>query len=279
MISKNLAQRIIIAAVAIPIIIFLVFSGGDVFLAFILLLAAIGIIEYLLQGGLRPQSPFFIIPFIGAVGAVWLTGIGRGAYGSLSLLGVFLLIGMMLAVGKEPVDKLFARLTYIVWGSFYIGLLYPFVYLIRGEAGWMEAAPGRWWLSFLLGSLWLGDTAAMFFGKSFGRHKLAPAVSPNKTIEGFLGGFVGVLVVAMVFKIFWLRDIAAYHLIALALLIALFGQLGDLAESLWKRSLAIKDSSHIIPGHGGVLDRFDSLLFSAPVVYVYLKYIINAPWL
>jgi len=93
MISKNLAQRIIIAAVAIPIIIFLVFSGGDAFLAFILLLAAIGIIEYLLQGGLRPQSPFFIIPFIGVVGTVWLTGIGRGAYGSLSLLGVFLLIG------------------------------------------------------------------------------------------------------------------------------------------------------------------------------------------
>jgi phosphatidate cytidylyltransferase len=279
MISRNLIQRIAVAAVAIPAILFLVFRGGDLFLYFVLLLASVGMIEYLKNGHMAVYSPFFLLPFIGAVAAVYLSATGRGEYGLFSLLGVFLAVGILLAVGSDPVERLFSRLTYIVWGTFYIGLLYPFVYLIRGQSGWMEPAPGRWWLFLLLGSLWLGDTAAMFFGKSFGRHKLAPTVSPNKTIEGFIGGFIGVIVAAMVFKIFWLREIPAYHFLLISLLVGLFGQLGDLVESLWKRSLGIKDSSHIIPGHGGVLDRFDSLLFSAPVLYLYLKYVLHLGWL
>lgn len=279
MISKNLAQRIAVAAVAIPAILFLVFRGGDLFLYFVLLLAAIGIYEYLHGGGYRILSLPFLVAFLGVVGAVWLSSIGQDAYGRMALVFAFLLIGMILAVGKEPNEKLFSRLTYLVWGLAYIGLLYPFVYLIRGKAAWMAPAPGQWWLFFLLGSLWLGDTAAMFFGSNFGKHKLAPSVSPHKTIEGFIGGFVGVFLVALLFKLVWLKDVAVIHFIALSILIGLFGQLGDLAESLWKRSLGIKDSSSIIPGHGGVLDRFDSLLFASPVVYYYLKYILHAVWL
>ncbi len=278
MISKNLTQRLIVAAVAIPAILFMVFLGGDLFLYFVLLLAAIGMYEYLSGAKIAMHSPFFMVPFAGVVASVYLTATGNDVLGGLCLLGIFILIGIMLAVGKEPIDRLYSRLTYIVWGCFYIGLLYPFVYLIRGETGWMEAAPGQWWLFLLLGSLWLGDTAAMFFGKMFGKHKLAPIVSPNKTVEGFIGGFIGVVIVAMIFKIFWLTDINAYHLIIISILIGLFGQLGDLVESLWKRSLGIKDSSALIPGHGGVLDRFDSLLFSAPVLYLYLKYIMHSSW-
>lgn len=279
MISKNLAQRLAVAAVAIPAIVFLIFRGGDLFLYFVLLLAAIGMYEYLAGGKIGVGSPFFIIPFVGVMAAVYLGATGREPYAGFCLLGVFLVVGQLLAIGRDTVDRLFSRLTYIMWGSLYLGLLYPFVYLIRGDAGWMTPAPGRWWLFLLLASLWVGDTAAMFFGKMFGKHKLAPTVSPNKTIEGFVGGFIGVIVIAVIFKIFWLKDVAAYHLIFLSLLIGLFGQLGDLVESLWKRSLGIKDSSALIPGHGGVLDRFDSLLFSAPVMYLYLKYILHSTWL
>jgi len=273
MISKNLAQRIAIAVVFIPLILFLVFRGGDFFLYFILLLAAVGTYEYFAGGGFRLYSPFFLIPFAGIISTIWLNATGYTRLGSLPLLGVFLLVGIMLAIGKDPVETLFRKLVYIIWGSFYLGLLYPYVYRIRGEAAWMEPSPGQWWLLLLFASLWLGDTAAMFFGKSFGRHKLAPTVSPNKTVEGFLGGLVGYLVAAMVVRIFWLTDVATYHFVIIALLLGLFGQLGDLVESLWKRSLGIKDSSNIIPGHGGVLDRFDSLLFSAPVLYLYLRYV------
>jgi len=279
MISKNLAQRLAVAAVAIPAILFMVFRGGDIFLYFIILLAALGMYEYLRGSGLKIYDIYFLIPFAGVVGSVYLTATGQPLFGGYCLLGVFLITGILLATGKDTIENIYSRLTYIVWGSLYLGLLYPFVYLIRGEAGWMEPAPGRWWLFLLLGALWLGDTAAMFMGKSFGRHKLAPTVSPNKTIEGFIGGFIGVIVVAMIFRIFWLQDVAAYHFIIISLLIGLFGQLGDLVESLWKRYLGIKDSSAIIPGHGGVLDRFDSLLFSAPVVFLYIKYILRPDWM
>ncbi len=279
MISKNLAERIAVAAIAIPAILFMVFRGGDTFLYFILLLAAIGMYEYLHNGGYRLVSLLFAVVFIGAIGAVWLTAIGMDGFGRMTLVAAFLLTGMILAVGKEPTERLFSRLTYLVWGLAYIGLLFPCVYLIRGHAAWMTPAPGQWWLFFLLGSLWLGDTAAMFFGSNFGKHKLAPSVSPHKTIEGFIGGFIGVFLVAALFKAVWLKDVDVVHFLILSVLIGLFGQLGDLAESLWKRSLGIKDSSSIIPGHGGVLDRFDSLLFASPVVYFYLKYILHAAWL
>ncbi|MFH1700286.1 MAG: phosphatidate cytidylyltransferase [Candidatus Zixiibacteriota bacterium] len=275
MVSKNLIQRIIVATIAIPVILFLIFRGGNWFLYFILLLSGIGMVEYLRGGKLPAGSPCFYLPLLGVLTSVYLTATGHASFGLYCLLGVFLVIGIILATGKDPVKNLNDKLTYIVWGSFYIGLLYPYIYMIRGNAVWMDPPPGRWWLFFLMGSLWVGDTAAMFFGKQFGKHQLAPAVSPNKTIEGFIGGYIGVFLVALIFKIYWLTEIEIIHFVILSVLIGTFGQLGDLVESLWKRSINIKDSSAIIPGHGGVLDRFDSLLFAAPVVYLYLKYVMN----
>lgn len=278
MISRNMVQRTSVAAVAIPAILFMVFRGGDLFLYFILLVAAIGMYEFLSRFGCRASEAVTIISFVGAVGAACLAAVGQVVYGGYCLLAIFLLVGMLQAIGRDPVDKLYSRLTYLVWCCAYISVLWPFVFWIRGRSEWLQPAPGQWWLFFLLGAIWLGDTAAMLFGSQLGRHKLAPSVSPNKTVEGFVGGFVGIFVVAAIFKIFWIKDIAVVHLLALSILIGFFGQLGDLVESLWKRSLGIKDSSGIIPGHGGVLDRFDSLLFAAPPTWLYLKYIIHAFW-
>lgn len=279
MISKNLAQRIAVAAVAIPAILFLTFFGGPWFLCFVLIIAAVAMYEFLDGGGVAIRSVFFTIPFVGTVGSVYLIAQEEMVLGMTALLGGFLLIGVLSAIGRESVERLFSRMTYIIWGSFYIGLLCPLVYLIRGHSIWMAPAPGRWWLFFLFASIWVGDTAAMYFGQHFGRHKLAPEISPNKSWEGFWGCFLGIFVVAAVFKCFWMSTVSVGHFMALSVLIGLFGQLGDLVESLWKRSLHIKDSSALIPGHGGVLDRFDSLLFSAPVLYLYLKYILQAAWL
>ncbi len=279
MISKNLMQRLAVAAVAIPAILYMIFKGGDAFLYFVILLSAVGMYEYLRGLKLPVRSIFFVVPFVGTVGCVYLTATGQQLLGSYCLLAVFLLTGLLLATGKDEIKDLFYREMYIIWGVFYIGLLYPFVYLVRGDAEYLINAPGGWWVFYLLSSLWVCDTAAMFFGSQFGKHQLAPAVSPNKTIEGFIGGFIGAGVIATIFKLFWLKDVDIYHFVFLSLIIGTFGQLGDLVESLWKRAIGIKDSSAIIPGHGGVLDRFDSLLFAAPIVFLYLKYVLDSPWL
>ena len=95
-------------------------------------------------------SPFFLIPFVGVLGAVYFIAAGSAVYGAFCLLGIFLIMGILLAIGTEPIEVLFNRLVYIIWGSFYIGLLYPFVYLIRGQAEWMSPAAGSWWIFYLL---------------------------------------------------------------------------------------------------------------------------------
>ena len=141
MISANLAQRIAVAAVAIPAILFLVFWGGDIFLYFILLLTALGLFEYLNGGGIKPYSIFFLIPFVGVLAAVYLKATGVGQFGELSLLGIFLIVGVLLSIGAEPAGLLFSRLIYIIFGSFYLGLLYPYVFLIRGQSDWLSIAP------------------------------------------------------------------------------------------------------------------------------------------
>lgn len=278
MISKNLAQRLAIAAVFIPLILFLVFRGGDLLLHFILILTLIGGMEYQGKGKFSKPNLPAAVGIIASIAAVTLISLGQSLIGGLTLVGGFLVVGLIQALRRDPPERLFPDLSYIVWGMFYIGLLWPFVFLIRGRSAWMEPAAGQWWLFFLLGAIWLGDTAAMFFGSKLGRHKLAPTISPNKTVEGLLGGYLGILLAAVLFKLLWLKEVEFYHFIVLTFLVGTFGQLGDLAESLWKRSIGTKDSSGIIPGHGGVLDRFDSLVFAAPPVWCYLKFILRAPW-
>jgi phosphatidate cytidylyltransferase len=113
----------------------------------------------------------------------------------------------------------------------------------------------------------------MFGGKAFGKRKLAPTVSPNKTIAGFISGLFGGVIVAVIMHFWRLPDTAFPILIGAGVVVSIIGQLGDLVESCWKRAVEIKDSSAIIPGHGGVLDRFDSLVFSAPVLYAYLYFL------
>jgi phosphatidate cytidylyltransferase len=165
----------------------------------------------------------------------------------------------------------------LIWGILYLGGLYPFVILL-GTTAWLpyvDAFSGGDCLLFLFALLWVGDTAAMWVGSALGKHRLAPAVSPNKTIEGFIGGLLGAAVIGIVMALWKFSGLPWYHVLGIAIGCSLFGQLGDLVESMWKRSLGIKDSSTLIPGHGGVLDRFDSLLFAAPFMYFYLKNLVT----
>jgi phosphatidate cytidylyltransferase len=156
-------------------------------------------------------------------------------------------------------------------GTSAAGLLlvaWPLSYIVRIHA----VETGRLWLLFTLALIWAGDTLAYFTGRAVGQHPMAPQISPKKTWEGAAGNVVGSLLAAGIFSR-WL-DVGLTHLLAIALLANVAGQLGDLVESAYKRGAGVKDSGTLLPGHGGMLDRVDALIFAAPVVWVYLSFVL-----
>jgi len=286
-VSRNLLARISVAAATIPLILWICYQGGWWLFGMISLFAMIGAVEFLINEGHRLTRVHFWLGFMAVVAilsrlAVGIAGVGGDLQSVTGLffteapwivLALFLLSAMLFATGKESPDLLFKRHVRLIWGVIYIGLLYPFVFLL-GDTLYLpypDSFSGGDCLLFLFGLLWVGDTAAMGIGSWLGKHKLAPTVSPNKTVEGFVGGLLGAVAIGILMLFWKFSSVPWYHVLLIALGCSIFGQLGDLVESMWKRSLGIKDSSAIIPGHGGVMDRFDSLLFAAPFMYVYLK--------
>lgn len=166
----------------------------------------------------------------------------------------------------------FIDVSLTLLGFMYAGVLFSFVYLVNIKSSGEFLV----WLIFI-GS-WLSDTAAFYSGKFFGKHKLSPRVSPKKTIEGSLGGMIGATVFSGIFGIIisnYVNIMPIYHYFVIGALCGIFGQFGDLVASSIKRYVGIKDYSNLIPGHGGILDRFDSIIFSATVIFYYLTFIIG----
>lgn len=283
--SKNYLARIIVAAIFIPTILWISYQGGWWLFGMLFIFSLIAINEFLSQENIRPNQILFWITLFTVI-LLFANGTSEflmrcmtfeqskilASTAIIPLTVVFFLIsGIILSLGKEPAADLFTRHSRLLWGAVYVGLLYPIVFLVGLGIG---NHSGGDLLLFLLGIIWIGDTAAMEIGKRFGKNKLAPSISPNKSIEGFVAGFFGAALVAVLMHYWKFPSISVLHLLLVAIGCSLFGQLGDLVESMWKRSLNIKDSSSIIPGHGGILDRFDSLLFAAPFMYVYFKLIV-----
>jgi len=168
---------------------------------------------------------------------------------------------------KAPVRERALGLIGDALGLVYVTVgLYPVV-AIRFDFG----SEGIRWLLILLAVTWAGDVAAMVAGKRFGRTPFAPVLSPKKTNEGALAGLAAGLAAALLLQRLAMSELPILHVGAVALITGAVGQLGDLAESMLKRGAGVKDSSALIPGHGGVLDRIDSLMFGLPALYVYLS--------
>jgi len=148
-------------------------------------------------------------------------------------------------------------------GFLYIAVLLAHFILLR------QFPSGQLWILFTLVAVFFGDTAAFYIGRAYGRKKLAPAISPGKTVEGGYGAVAGSAVGALLFKGIFFSHIPFLHALMLGLGVGIIGQLGDLWESVLKRSAQVKDSGTLIPGHGGLLDRIDSVLFAGPFVYYY----------
>lgn len=153
-----------------------------------------------------------------------------------------------------------------------LGLAY--VPLLLAHAGLLRDLPfGRSWIFLVLFIVMASDSLAYFVGRRWGRRKLYPAVSPNKSVEGACGGFAGGLLGALIVKISFFPELRWLDVALLGGIVGIFSQLGDLVESLFKRSFGVKDSGNLIPGHGGVLDRLDSLLFAFPPTFYYVVWV------
>lgn len=265
-------HRLLSALVGIPLGIFLVWQGGLWLTGFVVILAAIGFQEF--HATLRIGG----VEALREVGFPAVAALVLGAYffsGPELLLftqGVLALavIGSLAFHIFAPVEgSKVASAAATVLGVVYIGFLFTFTIIVREMAG-----PTRTGLPFglhLFLLVWLAtmaaDTGAYAAGKTLGKHKLCPAVSPGKTVEGAIGGVVGAILLAWPLGA-W-AGIAAGHAIALGVLIAVVGLIGDLSKSIIKRDIGVKDFGALIPGHGGVLDRFDSLLVSMPAAYFF----------
>jgi phosphatidate cytidylyltransferase len=160
-----------------------------------------------------------------------------------------------------------ARLGLILFGTAYLSLTLPTFVWLR------DSDHGRFLIVITISIVALGDTFAMVTGKLIGRHKMSPLISPKKTVEGLLGSFIGGLVAAVICWQFFWPALPMYLIIFLGISVALIGALGDLVESLIKRAYHVKDSGTLLPGHGGILDRLDALVFTAPFVYYTFKFL------
>jgi phosphatidate cytidylyltransferase len=221
-----------------------------------------------------------INPYVhGAGGAVlflsfflYTSGIaGRFIFSLYLLYIVGTLIYELYAKQKDPV----AHLATIFFGQCYIAL--PFSVLNLLAFPYFAAHPPvyEWvWIIALLAFIWANDTGAYLIGIWFGKHRLWERISPKKSWEGFFGGLLFTLIPAFIFS-YYFPQIAWYHWIALSAGVVVFSTYGDLVESLIKRSMEVKDSGHSLPGHGGFLDRFDSLLLAVYVVLIYVEVVIQ----
>ncbi len=180
---------------------------------------------------------------------------------------VFFFAGML---RKEDFKDAFLDTAIKTLGLIYIAVPLSYVILLK------NLEPGRWWLLFILFVIWANDTFAYFTGKTIGRHKLSPYVSPNKTVEGAIGGLAGAVIAGYILNKYLSMGMGISEVAVLSIILGVIGIIGDLAESLLKRSAGVKDSGSIIPGHGGVLDRIDSLLFPVPFIYYFLIFRLQA---
>jgi phosphatidate cytidylyltransferase len=251
-----------------------IFLGGYAFTGFYLLLSVVSLLEFykmIKVGGIRPHRNIAVIV---ATSMFLLTASYHFFQFELKyLLLIIPLIFSIFIVELYKKEKIpFANISYTFVGFIYVTIPFCFFYSL-GFLTDFRTYDFHLPLSFLL-LLWASDTGAYLFGMNFGKHRLFERHSPKKSWEGFLGGMFTSLLVAFLISL-WFTEMSTLIWGGMAILIVCFGTLGDLVESMLKRSLDTKDSGSFLPGHGGFLDRFDGLLIAAPIVYVYLYLILN----
>lgn len=279
-------RRVLSAIVFLPILVWLSRRGGAAFLLFVNATMIVTLWEFyrvMEAKGVNPSKRLGVFAALVLSTITWWWGPGGGPF-----LGAFLAALMIASALRELFRPEMSFPIYDIattmFGVFYVGWLMLHLLLLRElprQFGLPDEA-GSHFLLYAFLVAWASDTGAYFIGLAWGKRRLAPAISPKKSVEGAVGGLAAAVGAAYLGRAWFVRDefgapyLGAGETLVLALLAGVAAQLGDLVESLLKRDARIKDTSDAIPGHGGVLDRFDSLLFCGPVMYYFLTFVVFA---
>jgi phosphatidate cytidylyltransferase len=270
-----LIKRVLVVIVLLPIGLYLIYLGGIPYALMIALILGLAAWEYgqlFRAGGLQPAV--FLIPagVLLLVAGRYVDGFASGPW-MISLL-VLASMAYHLVAYERGQEQPGTNFSVTLAGIFYLGWVGAYLISLR------ELPEGMWWVLLVLPSVWIADSGAYFIGRRFGKHKLSPRLSPKKTWEGYLGGVVtgtlGAVLLAYAWRI-WAGPDTAITLWAgalLGLVLSVFTTLGDLGESMIKRQVGAKDSSKLIPGHGGAFDRIDSWLWAGVIGYYVIVWLI-----
>ncbi|MEE9277384.1 MAG: phosphatidate cytidylyltransferase [Dehalococcoidia bacterium] len=275
---SQFALRVATGLVAAPILVLVIQAGGELLAALVALVLAAAIYELSAGMGLTRGDP---VPWLAGAGVVAMTAVALTA----NIDPAWPLTAAALAVVAAPVLEtlwtvrpadteseffaaIYRRSSTGIVGLLYVGWLGSYFILLRGLTS------GTDWLLLAVFSVMATDTGAFAVGRLLGRHQLAPRISPAKTVEGALGGIAGGFAAVLLIGLLLDPSVAIWKMVLLGLFLPVVSQIGDLAESALKRALQVKDFSQLVPGHGGILDRLDSLLFGVPTVYFFVTWVV-----
>jgi phosphatidate cytidylyltransferase len=271
-----LKHRVITAAVGVPLVILAIWFG-DPWPWFTLLIAAAalaGTYEFYHIANFDSREPLIYLGLLWSLALV-LSPHYRNPDVLPILITAAILISLIRLLLRPSRENAFHNWAWIVVGALYVGWMLSYWLNLRG------LEDGRNWVYLAMLTTFANDTGAFFIGRARGKHKLAPMISPAKTWEGAIGGLLSSIAAAVVIATILSRlsqipsfAFEYWQIILLGFLISLFAQLGDLVESLLKRNIGLKESGNLLPGHGGILDRFDSLIFVGAVVYYYVIWVV-----
>lgn len=262
--------REITAIIGAPIAIWIIgWSHEYVYDAAMALVCILAMYEFLALG----RAKGYDVPVVLCIG-IMLILIAAFVIEHLSVeLGMFaalLLIPASYVIGRKSLEDSLPSSAVAVLATTYVGMLGGSLIRLRNDF-----PDGAKLVFFLLLVVWSADSGAYYVGRKFGKHKLSPRISPKKTVEGLIGGVIVSTIAAVIAHFTFFPTFPLLHAVIAGVILSVSGVIGDLAESMWKRSAAVKDSGSLLPGHGGFLDRFDSILFTAPILYCYWTLIVH----
>ena len=271
---RQLASRLLTASVGVPITVVCSLVGGIPFLLAMNLVIGVGLFEFYRMMEAKGIRPYKIVGVAAGLGVSWYVYFLGGVFSSLFITLVLITI-MTMELCRRDGELAVFHISTTILGVFYVAWLGSHIILLRqlGE-DIIGADFVGFFVIFAFSLAWGTDTGAYFVGNAIGKRKLLPRVSPSKSVEGALGGIVVAIVVALVARATIVPLLTVLDALLLGVTAPIMAILGDLVESLMKRDVRIKDTSHALPGHGGMLDRFDSVLFVAPLVYYYLRFLV-----